>query len=158
MKKPLAAVAGAAVALLVAVFAVQKILKEGREERDLFLTGNDGDTTRDPGTLGNYKNKRIKWNITNQCDKPLHVQFRDFRRKHLVGGGHDDIDNSIVDPYPPTTGSPIEPNGGTAKVDTTLVKGTKWPGVTDRYKYDVYAGTDLGSLRRVLDPDVEIWP
>jgi hypothetical protein len=158
MNKAVAAVAGGVVVAVVVGVAAYQLMKDGKEERDLVLTGSGSScTTTDPGALGNRKNKKIVWKIANNCSTAQYVQFRDFKRKHLDDDGYDPIDNSVVNPYPPGTSTPIAA-GATVSVDTTITKGPKWVLIIDTYKYDVYLGTSVEGLTRVLDPDVEIWP
>jgi hypothetical protein len=157
MKKVVAIVGGGIVVVAAAV-VIPRILDDTPETRTLTLTGSGAScTAADPGALGNRKNKRVTWTIVNQCASAQYVQFRDFKRKHLNDNEHDPIDNSVTDPYPPSTANPV-PVNGTTTVEARINKRPKWLILTDTVKYDIYIGPNAANLTRVLDPDVEIWP
>jgi len=152
------AVVGASLVVAAAAVAIPRVLDDTPEQRTLVLSGSPCSAS-DPGALGNRKNKKIQWSITNNCTTAQDVQFRDFKRRHFDNSSaYDPPDNSIVDPYPPGTSSPIGASGGTGSVDTKVNKGPKWVVFTDTYKYDIYLRGPSEGWRQVLDPDVEIWP
>ena len=158
MKRSLVVGAGAVViGGLVLAVAASAVFKKGKKQIDVTLdtVGSDCVVTIND-VLGERKNGKVTWRVTNNCSSPRYIRFQNFRRRHFFDNNLDSPNPNTVDPPTP---SGIIPANGRADVDATIHRDpiAIWP-FFDTAKYDVYVGADDSSGRVVLDPDVEIWP
>ncbi len=125
MNKAVAAVAGGVVVAVVVGVVAYQLMKDGKEET---RSGTDRKWLQlhddRSGRAGQRKNKKIVWKIVNNCSTAQYVRCETSNDKHLDDDGYDPIDNSVVNPYPPGTSTPIAA-GATVSVDTTITKGPK---------------------------------
>jgi hypothetical protein len=157
MKRGLVVAGAVVVGGVVLAVAASAVFKKGKSQIDVSLDmvgSNCVATIKD--VLGEKKNGKVKWKVTNNCSSARYIRFENFRRRHFFDSNLDPADPNTVNPSAPFGTIPANSR---ADVDATIDRDPVaiWP-FFDTAKYDVYLGADASSGSVVLDPDVEIWP
>ena len=117
----------------------------------------------DPDALWGRSNARkpVTWNITNNCNAPQAIQFRNFQEKNPNGtlGAPVTLFDPTPPPNPPLQLIPVATAGSAPVPVTGTLQHVHGNILRHIYKYEIWVGptTNAADMHKGRDPDVEAW-
>jgi hypothetical protein len=120
----------------------------------LTLDANGMCQVSDPDAVWAKRGHTVTWSISNNCNTPQTLQFRNFQEKNPDGTLG--APATLFNPAQPTTVPAIPAGAQSVPVQATLQHQNGNPS-RHIFKYEIWIGPTAAALQKGRDPDIETW-